>query len=252
MSDVGRGLGSCLATVALLGCQFRIGGVKPPEHQSPDDLALRAVDLATVRPGDLARALDFASSLGPDMVPLVGQISVGGPDAIPSTVDLSHEGTLDWAHCGYMNVPGVDDHRASGANSIAIGTTGGIINANSPYTPTFSWSDGTPTVSASSQAGIYVTGIGHGLTVTVPASTTPHTLRVYLDVYQSTAQLSAHLSDSSAPDFVGTMIHGDDPGTYARFTILFHAASPGQTLTVGWTMTADNGGSIDLMAATLY
>ncbi len=71
-------------------------------------------------------------------------------------------------------------------------------------------------------------------------------------MFDASAQLKAHLSDSSAPDYVGQTITAADPGTYGRFTIKFNAASAGQTLTISWTMTQDQGGSISLLAATLY
>jgi hypothetical protein len=242
-------LGSCIATLALLGCQFRVGGVKPPDRLPSTDLAA-PVDLARVRSHDLSMLGDLAAP--PDLLPVTGQLMVTGPDPIPGSVDLTQEGYVDWAHCGYLSVAGLDDRRANGPAAITIGATGGTINAFAPYTPTFSWSDGTPNASATTQSGIYVTGAGHALTVSVLASRTPLTLRIYLDVFNATAQLTAHLSDSSAPDYVGSMITGNDPGTYGRYTILFHAASSAQTLTVTWTMTNDQGGSIDLLAATLY
>ena len=65
----------------------------------------------------------------------------------------------------------------------------------------------------------------------------------------SGATLTAHLSDSSAPDFVDTTSPAS--GNYDRnYTLTYSAGAPGQTLTVTWLMSA-GAGNVTLNGAAL-
>src|ERR1700722_15462336 len=116
-----------------------------------------------------------------------------------------------------------------------------------------SWTDGLQTLSSSANNpnGVYVSGAGDGFSFTAPADTAMRTLVVHAGGYFSVGRLTAHLSDSSAPDFVD--VTGAITAIYDRnYVLTYRAASAGQTLTVSWVEVTDLGaGNIDLNAAAL-
>jgi uncharacterized protein YjdB len=163
-----------------------------------------------------------------------------------ATVNLTTEGTSDWAHWfGY-------DHKSSGAGQISNYTTPGGGNA---YTFTsaprgFSWSDGTPTASGSTNKnGVYIEGIGTGFQITAPADLTTRTLRVYVGGWNSSGTLTASLSDGSAPDYTNAAFSSTNQYS-AVYTLTYKAASPGKLLTIKWLQSAGVG-DVTLQAATL-
>ena len=162
-----------------------------------------------------------------------------------TTVNLTTEGSSDWAHW-----PGYD-HKSSGANKISNYTvvgTGTVSNyINDPRT--CSWSDGTPAASGSNKNGIYITGIGKGFQITAPADLTPRTLKVYVGGRSSGGSLTASLSDGSAPDYVNSSFSGT--GQYnVVYTLTYKAASAGKLLKVKWVQ-ASGTGNVTLQAASL-
>ena len=98
----------------------------------------------------------------------------------------------------------------------------------------FSWANGNNVTSASGAwggagkcwggAGL---GVGEGFSFTVPADIVEQVLNVYVDEHLGVGQLTATLSDSSAPAYVNSSIPmgANSPGVY---TIDFSAASPGK------------------------
>ena len=122
-------------------------------------------------------------------------------------------------------------------------------NAYSDDPRTLSWSDGTPTGTGSNRQGVYTWGGGNGFQVTAPADLTVRTLTVYVGGAGSSAQLTATLSDGSAPAYVSPVLSG--PGQYdGTYQVTYNAASAGQTLTVQWKQ-GSAGGNITLQAAAL-
>jgi hypothetical protein len=87
----------------------------------------------------------------------------------------------------------------------------------------------------------------------VPADTTTRTLTVYAGGYNTTSSLTAHLSDGSAADY--TVSSGQALLYTNVYTITYHAASAGQSLTITLLKTGNlNGrtdGSADLIATYL-
>ena len=65
----------------------------------------------------------------------------------PAAVNLTAEGTLDWAHWG-LAIKSDFDHKAGGASQISDVTTVGTVEQFPDALTGFSWSDGTPTASA--------------------------------------------------------------------------------------------------------
>lgn len=166
-------------------------------------------------------------------------------------VNLSDPEVLDWVHWGLNDTGSID--RKAGANIIGSLT---ILGADSPQRYTgcfndFSWTNGdvNPTVPVAC-AGIELFGVGEGFQLTVPADTTPRTLKLYVGADGATEKLQAQLSDNSAPAYVDTSFttDQDEAGTYV---IDFQAASPKQTLTVTYTMQDLEWGDITIEAAVL-
>jgi len=189
-----------------------------------------------------------------------GGALAGSGTAVKATtaVNLTTLGTSDWAHWGQTGASGFD-HKSSGGSQISNVTAVGGATAGQ-FTDSIqqmTWTDGTPTASATSSAiGIYAAGTGKGFSFTAPADTTSRTLTVYVGGYKSGGTLTAHLSDYSATDYTDTSMSAAGTGTdgthyYATYTLTYKAASAGQTLTVTWSMASDAGsGNVTLQAAT--
>ncbi|HEX4955061.1 MAG TPA: hypothetical protein VF017_16855 [Thermoanaerobaculia bacterium] len=175
------------------------------------------------------------------------------PSLSPATKNLSTEGTLDWAHWGHATAASFD-HKSGVTQQISNYTQ---IGGRAPIRfddaqIAYSWSGGTPTASATnSTTGLAVVRVGNGYQITVPASATARTLRLYIGVWNGRGQLTAALSDGSAAACGDSSISSGAAGTDRFYTIRFAAASASQTLTVRWTVLEDNGGGVTLQAATL-
>jgi hypothetical protein len=224
------------------------------DSNSPNDLLLTdliALDLRA--PTDLITPPDFIALpdllTPPDLMPIVGMLT-GSHAAMPAAIALTSEGTLDWAQWGRTQASDIN-RKNNVTNVITADFTG--AQRFSPYVPAFSWTDGAPTMAETgTHAGLFIHGNGNGFTFTVPASTTARTLRVYVTCFRASAQLVAHLSDSSAADYTDAESAGA-ANTYVRYNLAYQSASPGQTLTVTWKMTNDTGGgSVDIFAATYF
>jgi hypothetical protein len=103
----------------------------------------------------------------------------------------------------------------------------------------YSWTDGAPTKSATNTpTGLYVTGKKCGFRLTVPADTSPRTLKIYVGAFAAKGQFDASLSDNSAPAYSDTSLENVSNGPSSLYTIHFAASSTGQVLTVTWTVSA--------------
>ena len=169
----------------------------------------------------------------------------------PSDVNLTVDGSADWAHWGLDT--GSTVNRKSGVTTqlgpiTTLGSAARRFQASAGARSTYSWTDGTPTGSASTTAGIYFSGTGNGFEFAVPADTTAKRLQVHLGGFRARGQVEVTLSDSTSPPYVATV--EDLSGPYDRtLTIDFQAASAGQTLTVRYFMLT--GSNVTLQAATL-
>lgn len=204
--------------------------------------------LVTVVVATAATSIGTQASAAPSEAPALS----GSLASDPASVDLTLEGTEDWAIWGVANggtsTSLSPDVRKSGGAAISDLTD---INPGSiplrgigqfPFATffTFNWTNGGSQVSGSEVwAGLQhntpdnVDSSGHGFSFTAPAGTTARQLKVYVHAHGGTGRLTARLSDSSAPDYVDTGLTGggNTPGIY---TITYAAASIGQTLTVTW------------------
>jgi len=169
---------------------------------------------------------------------------LSGNATLSSVINLTAVGAIDWVHWLPIN------RKAAGGfigDYLPLGNAS--ISAYFDDPRSFIWTDGTPSASGNDSAGATASGIGTGFSFSVAADTTTRTLFVYLGGSDSTGMLSAHLSDSSAPDFTNVPLSGS--GRYdGVYTLIFNAASAGQQLQITWTQTAGTG-SISLQAAAL-
>jgi hypothetical protein len=196
---------------------------------------------------------------------LYGNMAVLGIITTPtqpiSVVNLTTEGSSDWAK--WAQVATTDFiHKSTGGTQISNVTVVGTqtLFTNNPVA--FSWGDGTPTGSYTGTAGA---GIGENsgavnntYTFTVKADTTARILRFYCGQFAGASpQLTAHLSDSSQPDYVDSTLNSGNASATAIavsgvYTIYYKAASASQTLTVTWKMTtAPGSATFNVCAATL-
>ncbi len=232
-----------VACLLANGCTLIYGG----ERASSDLAIAGGTDLAGFDLAGIDLGGDDSGS---------GGVLTGSGQSATGAINLTAEGTSDWAHWGRAAVTDFD-HKAAGGSQISnftvvgAGTTKRVTNL-----VTYAWTDGTPTVSAPPTAsGIAVHALNAGITVTVPADTTQRTLRLYLGGHNSMGRLTAHLSDRSAPDYVDAGFSSMSALYEVEYTLTYRAASAGGTLTLTWIeLKSFGGGSKDdvtLQSATL-
>jgi hypothetical protein len=173
----------------------------------------------------------------------------GSVTTVTTTVNLTSEGSVDWIHWGDSSLNRKSGVTAQLSTYSVVGT--GSVSTYSDDPRAQSWSDGTPTRKGTNiTTGVFISGVGHGFSVTAPADTTVRTLVVHVGGWASSGKLTAHLSDGSAVDFTDTSAVSS--GQYDRnYTLTYNAASSGQTLTVTWVM-AGSYGNVTLSSASLH
>ena len=170
-----------------------------------------------------------------------------------AAVDLTAEGTLDWAHWGLVSA-GSFNHKAAVTPQIStFSNIGGSVSQYSNNPTGFSWSDGTPAGSAvTTTTGVFVSGVSRGFRITAAADTTARTLRVYIGAWHVQGHMVAQLSDGSAPDFVDTFAASSrGPVTLGLYVLTYRAGSSGQSVIVTFTQDSLAPGNVTLQAATL-
>jgi hypothetical protein len=180
-------------------------------------------------------------------------------------VNLTAEGTQDWGHWGLSTAVSLSNagkdrkNIANGQISDVVILGADNLQRVTDFATTASWSDGTPTASATdtpSAVQMYKWWtLNTGFRLTVPASTTQRTLKLYCGTGNATGQLKATLSDNSAPAVTVTHTGQSYRSKDGVYTIVFRAGGANQTLTVEFTATANLGSyspsATRLSAATL-
>ena len=173
--------------------------------------------------------------------------------ASASTINLTAEGTIDWAHWGRTS-PTDFNHRAGVAQQVSNFTLigqGPILQFGDNFTG-YSWTNGAPTARATrSTSGIYVNNDENGFEISVPADTTVKTLKVYVGAYASQMHFEAALSDNSAPEYVDESFQNASDGPNRAYVLNFAAGSAGQKLVVRYWVINSGGGNVTLQAAAL-
>jgi hypothetical protein len=204
-------------------------------------------------------ASDSVLANSDDMIVTVNSASGSGSLTVsnaapPASVSLSTEGTDDWAHWG---LSGTSFNHKSGVTSQISNYTpigNGSIQQFTGNSTVYNWTGGTPTASASNVGtGLWVVGNGNGYQITLPADTTPRTLKVYLGLWSAGGRFEASLSDNSAPVYVDTSLVNSTATSNRVYTLTYQAASTGKTLTVKWTVnqTFNAWSNVTFQAATL-
>jgi chitodextrinase len=181
---------------------------------------------------------------------------LSGSLAVPaSVINLSSAGTTDWAHWGLSSTTSFDHKRGvtqSISNYTRLGT-GNIWRVGDNLTA-FSWSDGTPTASATAtKTGILALGVNNGFQITGPADTAQRTLKVHVGVWTGRGKFEVRLSDGSAPSYTDTSLVNTTGARTGVYTLLYSAASGGQTLIIKYTLlnSYSSNGNVTLEATTL-
>lgn len=182
-------------------------------------------------------------------------LTASSATAIPSSVNLTSAGALDWAHWGRSSATTFD--RRNGTQQISNYTriNGGSTN-RATGVPTYTWSNGTPQASGSTNTAVYTGGAANrGFRVTAPASNTQvRQITLYVGVLSTTGKLTASLSDGSVATISNTSISTSSIFTplHRQITISYRSASPTATLTLDWTQNTSSAfGRVYLHSATL-
>jgi hypothetical protein len=172
-------------------------------------------------------------------------------------VNLTTEGTLDWAHWG-LGSPNAFTHKSGVTQQISnLMVLGSAPLQNYSNNMTlFSWTDGTPVVATTdTRTGVFVGGTGNGYQLALPADQTSRRLRIYAGLYGARGNFQAYLSDFSAPAFTDTSVSNVYEDSYVVFAIDYAAASAGQRLIVRYRsleLYDFDFGNVTLQAATLH
>ena len=181
---------------------------------------------------------------------------IGSRVAAPGSVNLTEDGTLDWAHWG-LSTSTDFDQKSGGTNQISnyteISLDGSFVAQFGNAAVGFSWTNGTPKESANnSTTGIYIPGLDNGFQFTVTADSTTRFLKVYSGCWNAQSRFEATLSDGSAAAYLDDTLDDYGSGSVAAHTIKFAANSAGQTLTIKITSIAlHGGGNSTLLGASL-
>ncbi len=169
-------------------------------------------------------------------------------------VNLSQQGTLDWAHWGLQNNNSFA-HKQGVPQSISTYTHIGrnpVHHFNNSPTK-YSWTNGKPQRSVlATTTGVWTYGLHNGFQITVPADTTSRTLKLYVGVWRAQGVLKATISGSHAT-YNNTALENISATSNGVYTLTYAAASAGQKLTVAFTVqkSFDTFGNVTLQSATL-
>ncbi len=219
-------------------------------NAQPGNYALKALaydddgDVSESKPAEI-----FVHSSGGTLTGTMG--------APPSTVNLTVEGTADWAHWGLVTSTSYN-HKAGVSQQIGNFTRIGT-NEVQRYADNLSgyrWSDGTPvaSVQTNSHTGVFVVGEESGFALALPADTTVRTAKVYVGLYGAAGEFQAWLGDFSAQPYVDTSLDNVFDSSYAVYTITYAAASAGNTLHIRYRprlLYDGEFGNVTLQAVTL-
>jgi hypothetical protein len=183
----------------------------------------------------------------------------------PANVNLTAEGTIDWAIWDYQSgttgTTGAPSNKKVGGSAVSgvtalLGTPRGITGTATP--PTYTYADGTSPVAATAAAiggitdtSINVLGSGFKLNVTGNALL-PETVRVYVDVFNAVGTMTATLN--GATTYSNSSISSNATRIGGVYTFTFQPNVSTDTLQLNYSIsTLNTGGSsnVSLQAATV-
>ena len=167
--------------------------------------------------------------------------------------NLTALGNIDWAAWGDGGSGSIipTNRKSGGGSLIQASLVGTIITFNNSTNTNggLFWTDGTPTPSQLAPNGVETSdGIGGGYKLTFPASTTPHTVYLFMGGRNNFPIFTASLSDGSAPTYTNNSLGASAAPFNTMFVLTYSANSNGQTLTVTYT-NANNASDVTLDAA---
>ncbi|MEM7221259.1 MAG: GDSL-type esterase/lipase family protein [Pseudomonadota bacterium] len=223
-------------------------GTASVEWESPPDAAggsPYSIDVS-VFDGDASDTETIVVDVVPDGSSGVGALSIQEDEANPE-VNLTALGPSDWVHWG-LDSPTAVNRKANVTAQISdYAVLGGATPSAGNAATGYNWSDGAPTGSASDEdRGVRVFGVDKGFSFTVDAGPLERVLRVFITVAHATAQLSATLSDDSAPPVSATLVRDGNSDGYV-VALSYSAPNPGTTLTVELVMTGTFSGGTSLV-----
>jgi hypothetical protein len=170
-----------------------------------------------------------------------GGTLTGSVDMPPYELDLTAEGTNDWAHWGLDSALSFN-HKAGVIQRIPnvtlLNASGSDLTNYTDNLTAYTWADGTPTPTAYSWSGIMLFTTNPpfaGFQLTVPATNYLRTLKLYVGLSYANGKLDAWLSDYSALPYSDASIYESDNNGYAVYTLTFSSANRGANLIVTWT-----------------
>lgn len=196
--------------------------------------------------GSADQPMESSPDAGPDAVPsdaapppdagCQGSTLVGSSAFPTGTINLTAEGTLDWRFWGSGGAP----FRRLTGNIISDYTLigAGPIQTRFRNPLTFSWSNGSPTLSqtAANDTMVVAATVGGGASLTMATAVNPRVVSIYVGGANDTGRLEASLSDGCGQAYINTYMDRQDYNVVYRLT--FKSAVPGTILNVKWTMTA--------------
>ncbi len=172
--------------------------------------------------------------------------------SVPDTVDLAEDGTIDWVHWGEQGTYALE-RDAEGGFAILEGTPDAPRYRHTSSPERFRWTGGTPAAgNDGTTSGIRTCGTGNGFTLSAPATTDLHTMRLYLGAARAQGRLTLRLSTGGEPVTVRLTQRGGSLAT-RKYTVDYRATGPGK-ISIEWITEKSYGadcGGVALQAATL-
>jgi hypothetical protein len=237
------------------------------EHAIPlIDAAGRLASMPVGATGKILTGVTNSDPVWADPAAFTPVLTVSAAAAAPASVNLSTEGTIDWVcpngnytvslrqaaytavHAKVNGGPLLAgcDWLYAGATTYA--TTGGMQKTSVATDDLY----GTAMADDTAYCAIYKNGTGEGFRLSVPASTTQQTLRIYFGQWSCVVTVIATLSGSGISAQTVTYDSGASSGRNSYVDVVFKGQ--GGQLTVSLMVTTDRGATpnIQFHAATIF
>jgi len=169
-------------------------------------------------------------------------------------VNLTKQGTLDWAHWG-LQTRNSFAHKKGITQQISNYTRIGhapVTRFNDSPTK-YSWTNGKPQANVKgTTTGIWTYGLHNGFQITVPADTTSRVLKLYVGVWKAQGALKASINGSNVV-YNNKALENISATSNGVYTLTYKGSAAGQKLTVAFTVrkSFDQLGNVTLQSATL-
>jgi hypothetical protein len=192
---------------------------------------------------------------------LTGSVST----TAPANVNLTGEGTVDWAvwdyQAGTAGTSGVPSNRKAGGSAVGtvtavLGTPRGITGTLSP--PTYTYTNGTsPTSATAAVIGAItdtsINAVGSGVRLNIAGDPTKvEVVRLYVAGFNAVGTLTAQLN--GATTYVDSSASYGGSRTGSVYTLSFQPNTAADLLQVSYTIQSLNTGgnaNVDLQAVTV-